>query len=163
MKRLSTLGLIALISITACRAKQYSPEAYQALASLRKIQAATQIGVNYQQYGQLLIEAKDKTNAASRVLSDGPVKTEIRATMDAYADAGQVWGEKTRSRDSRLYGWLNNDEEPGLTLIPKYSLKTDQYGNITDEQGLSNALKTIWLNADLHLTKLADLLPENRN
>ena len=68
----------------------HPPEAYEALASLRKFQAATQVGVSYLQYGQLLIEAKDKTNAASRVLSDGPLESEIQAAMDAYADAGQV-------------------------------------------------------------------------
>ena len=37
---------------------------------------------NHQQYGQLLIEAKDKTNVASRELSDGPLKAEMQAVMD---------------------------------------------------------------------------------
>ena len=54
VRRLFTVSLIALISLTSCCAKQYSPEAYEALASLRKVQAATQVGVNYQQYGQLI-------------------------------------------------------------------------------------------------------------
>jgi len=137
VKRLFAGSLIALAAVTACCAKRHPPEAYEALASLRKVQAATQVGVNYQQYGQLLIEAKDKTNAASRVLSDGLVKTEIRATMDAYADAGTLWEEKIRSRND----YLTIIEEPGRTLIPKYSLKTDD---------MNKAIQMIWLNADLH-------------
>lgn len=162
LKRLFTGSLIAVAAVTASCVRQHPPEADEALASLRKVQAATQVGVNYQQYGQLLIEAKDKTNAALRMLSEGPIKTEIKATMDAYADAGQAWGEKIRSHDDwERSGWLNNTEGPGRTLIPKYSLKTNQYGTIDNEQDMNKALQTIWLNADLHLSKLAELLPKS--
>jgi hypothetical protein len=151
LKRIFTVSIIVLILVTACRTKQYDPEAYEALASLRKIQAATQVGVNYQHYGQLLIEAKDKANAASRVLPDGPLQAEIDAAMDAYVDAGQVWEAKTRAH-------LNNTEEPGRTLLHKYSIKTDQYGNIENEEDMKKALLTIWLNADSHLKKISELL-----
>jgi hypothetical protein len=155
LKRLFTGSLIALAAVTACCAERHPPEAYEALASLRKVQAATQVGVNYQQYGQLLIKAKDKTNAASRVLSDGPLKAELQAAMDAYSDATQVWGAKIKSK------LLNTSQEPGSTLTSKYSLKTFDNAGI-ESVDADEAMRTIWLNADLHLTKLANLLPENR-
>jgi hypothetical protein len=126
LKRLFSLIAFAVSSqlLMACGAKQHPPEAYEAQASLRKVQAATQVGVNYQQYGQLLIEAKDKTNAASRVLPDGPLKDEIHATMNAYTDAGQVWGIKIRPDPNPAnQGYVVSTGELGRTLISKYSLK----------------------------------------
>jgi len=178
MKRLFTGSLIALAAVTACCAERHPAEAYEALASLRKVQAATHVGVNYQQYGQLLIEARDKTNAASRVLLDGsPLKAEIQAAIDAYVDAGKAWGEKfseggyecEKGSEGRpeglphvrpVCGQLRQDKEPGSTLIPKYSLATENwYGmELADSD---KAMQTIWMNADLHLNKLAELLPKS--
>src|SRR5262245_40133237 len=71
-----------------------------AVKALRKIEAATQVGVNYQQYGQLLIDGKAQVNESSSVLSDGKLKQDINWVMDAYADAGTVWGKKINGSHS---------------------------------------------------------------
>ena len=70
--------------------------------------------MTYQEYGPLLIEARDRVNAASRVLPDCPLKKEFEAAMEAYTDANSAWGAKVEGR--RLFTHL----EPGMTLIPKY-------------------------------------------
>jgi hypothetical protein len=152
VQRQFTCVVLAIAAINAGCVKQQPREVYEALASLRKVQAATQVGVSYMQYGQLLIESKDKTNAALRVLSDGPVKSEIQATMDAYADAGQVWGAKIKSVT------LTTVQEPGRTIIARYKLKT----TLDELDDADKSLQLIWLVADTHLMKLAELLPENR-
>src|SRR3954470_23947495 len=58
-----------------------------AMKSLRKLAAATQVGVNYQQYGMLVIEAQAQVNDALAVLPEAELKTEMNAAMEGYADA----------------------------------------------------------------------------
>jgi hypothetical protein len=92
--------------------------ASEAMTALRKIEAAVQVGVSYQQYGVLLIDAKSKVNDANAVLPDGELKSKLNAAMDAYADAGQVWGIKISGPN------LLPNTEPGASLMRKYNLKT---------------------------------------
>src|SRR5262249_54764044 len=86
--------LIILLSVSCGRISAKERSALEAaVKALRKIEAATQVGVNYQQYGQLLIDGKAQVNESSAVISDGKLKQDINWTMDAYADAGTVWGK----------------------------------------------------------------------
>ena len=144
--------ILILVMLTACT-KRVPQEAHDALASLRKIQASTEVGVNFQQYSSLLIEAKDKVNNATRVLEDGPLKTEIMLAMDSYKDAGDVWQEKIKGEAQ-----LTSVTDPGKTLIPKYSLKTtsEYHYQVCDTE---KALQTIWFLASLRLEKLSQLIP----
>jgi hypothetical protein len=132
--------------------------ASDSLKALKKIEAATQVGVNYQQYGQLVIEAKAQVNEALSVLSDGELKKELDATMDAYADAGQAWGVKISG-----HGILKQNEEPGKTLISKYSLKAE-VPSIAKSLGAivhsDDALQVIWGEARKHLERASSLLKE---
>jgi hypothetical protein len=75
---------------------QQKAAASNALTALRKIQAATQVGVNYQQYGPLLIEAKSQVNTAASTLPQSGLKSELQAAVEAYTDAYDGW-EKTMS------------------------------------------------------------------
>jgi hypothetical protein len=107
----------------------------EAVAALRKIHAATEVGVNYQQYGMLVIDAKDKVNNANAVLPDGEMKSRLNAAIDAYTDASQAWGIKVSGNNL-----LKPDTEPGVTLMRKYNLKT---------QSLKvGSRDLLWLDAD---------------
>jgi len=119
--------------------------------------------VNYSQYSQLLLDAKAKTNAASRELSEGPVKKALNEAIDAYVDAGKAWSEKIRSSDNRLYLY----EEPGKTLITKYGLPVES--SYWDPQyplkqfdapsiEFNAAIQLIWQQADARLEELAKTL-----
>lgn len=89
-----------------------------ALKALRKVGAATQVGVNYQQYGSLVIDAQVAVNEAIRVLPEGELNREINAAIDAYVDAGQIWNAKIQSSTDEL----DTYSVSGKTLIRKYSL-----------------------------------------
>jgi hypothetical protein len=160
--------------------RRQSPELQEALTALRKIQAATQVGVAYHDYGQLLIEAKVRVNDAVRTLPEGPARDELQAATEAYVDAGRVYSLKLEQQP-----WLTADEEPGKTLIPKYGLppqsKSDRTstsmqqlisaGNANDifayvhaanaMQGqtysIDEAVQAIWRAADEHLSLLDKL------
>jgi hypothetical protein len=134
-------------------AKRPPHEAREALASLRKIQAATEVGVNYQQYSSLLIEAQNNVNNARRVLADDTITTEITLTMDSYKDARDVWQEKITGESQ-----LTSVTEPGKTLIPKYSLNTrhEYHYQVCDTE---KALHAIWFQANRRLETLSKLIP----
>jgi hypothetical protein len=78
----------------------------ESLQSLKKIQAATNVGVNYPTYGQLLIDAKAKTDEVKRTLPDGELKNELIAAMDSY-EAAKVHWTKARQQESMM-----SDTEP---------------------------------------------------
>lgn len=157
MKNQRTILLVTAIiivqMIAACgglSGKQKSA-AQDAIAALKKIQAATQVGVNYQQYGMLLIEAKDKVNSANTALPDGELKTELNAAMDAYTDASAGWGAHIQN------GFFRADSELGQQLIQKYSVKTfgDTKRPLIDQ---TDMLNKIWAAASPHVDRAVSLL-----
>jgi hypothetical protein len=143
----------AIALLTSC-AQGPSKETLDAVVALKKIQAGTQVGLNYQQYGQLLIEAKAKTNEAVRKLPDGSLKTELTGAMDAYADAATVWSLKIKG------GYLlSDDSEPDMTLITKYHIPVSaskySQGKIA---GFDEAFQIMWRRADAHLVEVSKLV-----
>lgn len=127
-----------------------------ALKALRKLEAATQVGVSYQQYGQLLIDAKAQVNEASTLITRPKLKDDINWIMDAFTDAGKVWAKKVKG-DKSLFSLV----EPGKELIPKYSLKTEKMELASGKEFLvaetEDALQQIWMQAILRLNQLSDV------
>jgi len=136
-----------LVSCGGLSGKQKTA-ASEAVAALRKVHAATEVGVNYQQYGMLIVEAKDKVNNANAALPDGELKDRLNAAMDAYADAGQVWGIKINGPN------LQPDKEPGATLMRKYGLKPQTIDRVSPPLVViypDDAMQTMWGAAMGHL------------
>jgi hypothetical protein len=147
---LSRATLLVLVSFgIACGGLSSTQRtaADDALTSLRKIKAATEVGVNYQQYGLLVIDAKAKVNEASRVLPKGDLNNELNATMEAYADALQGWQMKITS-----LLWV--DREPGKTFVRKYSIPLDPP---TTTIAPDNAVPIIWRVASTRLDRATAL------
>jgi hypothetical protein len=158
-KRIKITGLAIaigylLISCGGLSTKQKTA-ASDALKSMNKISAATEVGVNYPQYGQMVIEAKAQVNEAVAVLPDGNLKKELNAAMDAYADSMKIWQHKLNNRS------LFSDEPDSYTLIQKYSLKTTSFqfqGRPIDAADPAQALQTVWGTARTHLDKASKML-----
>jgi hypothetical protein len=149
------LALVCAVSVllTSC-AHGPTKETLEAVMALKKIQAATQVGVSYQQYGLLLIEAKAKTNEATAALPDGALKTDLTTTMDSYADAGTVWGIKIQR-----YSLHDDGSEPDKSLIAKYQIPVapDKYTKRFAVDA-DDALQIIWRRADTHLAEVSKLV-----
>jgi hypothetical protein len=101
MQRLTALCAPLLLLAAACSGPDKTPPpdqgrvaAAEAVKALRKVEAATQVGVTREQYGQLLIDAKAASNEAARLLPDGELKTELAEAVDAYADGLELWGQQ---------------------------------------------------------------------
>lgn len=129
--------------------------ANDALKALRKVEAATQVGVNYQQYGQLAIEAKAATNQAVASLPDGELKSEIVAAMEAYADAGDAWG-KAINDNFYSNAKIAND------LKQKYDFDYQKSSaTLSKDDWKSLMLSMIWATARNRLNKATSLLEKN--
>ena len=159
MARLAAAAVIITQLLTAGGGGLSSKQktvASEALAALRKVHAATEVGVSYQQYGTLVIDAKAKVNDANAVLPDGEMKTRLNAAMDAYTDANQAWGAKVSSSS------LKPDTEPGATLMRKYDLKPSSMsaGNRIFAEWLDpdKAMQAAWGAAGGHLLIAQKLL-----
>jgi hypothetical protein len=150
---LTTFIVILLVACGGLSSKQRSA-AEEAIKSLRKISASTQVGVNYQQYGVLVIDAQAQVNEALAVLPDGELKNEMNATMESYSDSLQVWGAKIKSGTGEIHTELN----PGTVIIPKYSLPTTDSGMLGKSIKGDQALQIIWGVANKHLDRASILL-----
>lgn len=106
--------------------------AEEAIKSLRKIAAATEVGVNYEKYGNMLIETKAVVNEANEILPEGELKKEIVAAMDSYQKALDVWNQK----------------------ITVARLNITYYGSPSYE----NKMQEHWSNARKHLNSASKLL-----
>lgn len=123
-----------------------------AIESLSKIYAATEVGVNFKEYGSLVIEAKAKVNKASLVLKDIEIKNELERAMEGYADALTAWGEHVEFGTNMLI----LPEEPYNRLVKKYSLPV-QGGGGFPSINRDISLNLIWAIAGKHLSKAMEL------
>ncbi len=148
-----------LICMSACNqpaqpAKRVlSTEEQSAIAALKKLNAATEVGITYVEYGKLLIEAQDRVNYLKGTPNDA-ITRRIFYSMEAYKDARLAWKITIDSGDDYLLEFFNDDVK---TLIRKYNLPKDamvvdhgypQLGTIRREV----ALATIWQHASCGLT-----------
>jgi ABC-type uncharacterized transport system YnjBCD substrate-binding protein len=103
---LAMLLLISALATIACDKKSAERRAAvnEAIQALRKVQGATEVGVTYQQYGQLVIEAKTKVDLATSQLSDikqdADLKSNLNAAVIAYSLGTQAWSGKIQGRMS---------------------------------------------------------------
>jgi hypothetical protein len=127
--------------------------ANDALKALRKMASATEIGINFQEYGTRAIDAKADVDEALRQLPDGELKTEIGLAIEAYADAGRAWNKMLR------YDFMLVEEEP--TFPEKYSIPTTRSETSPTHSfmnGRDAILSAIWKAARSHIDRASSLL-----
>lgn len=146
MKRRAVL-LLSVLALLACRDKAEAP-LKEAVESLQKVQTAVRVGLSFEQYNNLVIDAKVKTDKAIRVLPEGELKSDLNATAESYVDAVRVWSKGIRGEKFDLRG-------PDGTLLSKYSIHVDTSGRIIDQK---EALNNVWRTADYRLTNVEKLL-----
>ena len=93
-----------------------------------------QVGVNYQQYSQLVIDAKAAVNDVERTLPPCEMRTNLTEAMTAYEDADTVWEFKISDPNLALDEKFGHGEiithyklplsgGPGTSFPPYYSPK----------------------------------------
>lgn len=141
--------ILSLLIVSGCShvsAKQ-KEAITAALDSLGKLKAATQVGVNYQQYGMLLIEAKAKVNTAVEILPDGDLKKNLDDSVQAYVDAHTYWGTKINPNYSV-------EDQIKTALVKKYQVPVESFGYLENQNQI---LSQVWNAADIHRQKAASV------
>ena len=121
-----------------------------ALKSLRKLVAATEVGVNFQEYSSRLIDVKTEINEILFEIPDGDIKNEISHCMEAYADAGTAWNGFNQNQEK--YFNMYPASESGKLLLRKY-MPIDDKNKFDIER--SFAISTIWAAAQKHLENVS--------
>lgn len=125
--------------------------------ALMKIEAATEVGVNYQNYGGLLIDARAAVNEAQLLLPDSDLKKIFENTIVAYKNALDVWKEKIDGSAS-----LDAADVKVKGLIQKYSLPVtkSEYAKNFSYVNPDLAMQLIWAEATKLLVSVWPLLQE---
>jgi hypothetical protein len=130
----------------------------QALRALRKLAGATEVGVNYEQYSALIIDAKAAVDEALATVSDEDLKSELKSSMDAYVDAGHVWDDMVSIPSSRGRVVLVTSEgpnEPIWSIHKKYASPVPAGTSVISGEELRN---TVWAAARKHLDQASALV-----
>lgn len=137
--------------------------AEKAIKSLRKVQAASQVGVTLVVYRSLLIDAQADVNEATRTLSpDGKVSGRLKQAMAAYVDAASFW-------DLVISGETFYSDVPiGNKMLHEYTgLSEDSWRVPESKQGGKEhifkvspkvALQHAWDYAGIHIRIAAELV-----
>jgi hypothetical protein len=170
--RIATRSAVAFaltLLLIACNRGGLSAEqrklAEDALKALRKVEAATQVGVSYQQYGQLVIDAKAQVNEASAKLPDGELKKELEAAMESYADAQDGWS-KCVTKPMLFLTDVETGDETGKRLKQKYNIESlslipgKPITGFAESVEKGAMLRTIWAAASQHVERASKLLSE---
>jgi hypothetical protein len=128
-----------------------------AIKALRKVEASTQVGVSYVQYGSLLIDAQAQVNEALALLPNGSLKNEIKQAMEAYNDAYLAW------QITKKQGFIISSPPSGMIdsgqLIQKYSLPPSPLSGATSIYVTrEDALNTIWKRSRALVERASSLL-----
>jgi hypothetical protein len=100
-----------------------SPEiALVTLKELRKMQAATEVGMTFQEYRARMIDLKATVEEGLRQTANEKFKSEVRFAIEAYSDALELWNRQTNSRyPMKQSGEMLRDE--AREICDKYSIK----------------------------------------
>lgn len=138
-------------------------EAKTAHKALQKLQAATQTGISFNNYAELLIDARAAVNSAEiklpaasqKILKDGydfapeyrleSVNSQMQKAMDAYQAAKTVWWHKITNKNL-------SDTPEGKVILSKYAFLVSAE---TDED---TAIQRFWDRADVAMRTLQKLV-----
>jgi hypothetical protein len=121
------------------------------LKALQKVKAATEVGINFRDYGNLVVDAKAATNDVILQLTDQELKAAVYNATDAYADALTVWNISMKGDMFLIIkGGTTSKEEywQGLALHEKYQFTPDVFNMAVSKK---NALRTIWQRAKSYI------------
>jgi hypothetical protein len=88
-----------------------NPAVENALKSLRKIAAATEVGINFQEYNRRVIDVKAEIEEFLPKIDNSYIKSEIESSMKNYQIAVTYWDIYITSRESqRVTEWTFENE-----------------------------------------------------
>lgn len=119
------LAITTTIILVACGglSSNQKQEVSEALKALGKVSSAIEIGVNYEDYSKLVLEAKSQVNEATAILKQGQIRSELELAIDSFVDARDTWNYALQNQYGAKFAnfiVLYDFTELGKILLPKY-------------------------------------------
>ena len=135
--------------------------AQKAIASLRAMATATEVGVSISDYGNRLIELRTIVEGTLSKIQDGELKNEIELALAEYKQAHTIWTLTLKIREiiPGNPSFIYSTDEPLYSLIKK------NYPDIKPLPGYNTysrrmVLSHIWELAKKHLDNALERLPK---
>jgi len=146
-----------------------------ALDALGKIDAALKVKVVYADYGRLVADAQAKVDKTSSLLSDGELKAELNAAIDAYKDAKWAWEISNQApapafgnrdsfllaaglQDIKALSFDRKSQTKARELLRKYTIVS---GSESDTRltliSTDDVLQAVWKAAHKHIERAESL------
>jgi hypothetical protein len=136
--RLHPVNIIAIIVVAIVivfcaahyinQARTQSAAVSDAIDSVGKLYAATQVGTNYTTYTTLLIDAQAAVNRAQQIVPKSEVAANLKEIVSEYYNAASVWNEQISEPHTYF---------PDRQLLTKYNILSpslmDEYDKYTSE------------------------------
>ncbi|MDW8466676.1 MAG: hypothetical protein RML35_11070 [Chloroherpetonaceae bacterium] len=111
-----------------------------AMKELRKMQAATEVGITFQAYSTRMIDLKASVDEALRQDISSELKRELQFAVEAYADALDLWNRQMHTK----YPSKDKEEmlrEEAKDICEKYGIK--EFSPSTSGAEILNSRKAI--------------------
>jgi hypothetical protein len=165
MRTMLCIALIILLGLSELALGQTAEDTFK---SLKKIDAMTQTGLSYQDYPQILAEAKKQVDMflkSNEAKKNPQVAKNIKTAMEYYITAKEIWDIKYTCMDDfvmEAIGINNNCGRKIKRLYPKSKAEILP-GNLGPFYIVSNVLRSIFSDAANELNKASinyDNLPK---
>jgi len=155
MRKMLWIALIVLLGLSGSAFGQTAQDAFK---SLQKIDALTQTGVAYQDYPQILAEAKNEVDIylkSNEAKKNPELANNIKTAMDYYTTAKEVWDIKFNCKDDFVMEAVGINNNCGRALKRLYHKSRAEImpGNLGPFYIVSNVLRNIFNDASNELNK----------
>jgi hypothetical protein len=160
MRKMLWIALIVLLGLSGSAFGQTAQDAFK---SLKKIDTLTRTGIAYQDYPQILADAKKevdmylKSNAAKK---NPQLANYIKTAMDYYITAKEVWDIKFNCKNDFVMEaiGINNDCGKAIKRLYHKSKAEILPGNLGPFYIVSNVLRNIFDDASYELKKASKIM-----
>lgn len=160
MRKTLGIALIILLGLSELALGQTGMDAFK---SLKKVEAKIESGVSYQDYPQILADAKHKVDMfleSSEAKKDQLFTYYIKTATDYYMTAEDVWDIKFNCMDNFVMEKIGINSNCGKQIKRLYHNSKAEIlpGNLGPFYVISNVLRNIFNDASNQLKKASEIL-----
>ena len=160
MRKTLGIALIILLGLSELALGQTGMDAFK---SLKKVEAKIESGVSYQDYPQVLADAKHKVDMfleSSEAKKNPQFAYHIKTAMDYYMTAEDIWDIKFNCKDEFVMEMIGINSNCGRQIKRLYHNSKAEIlpGNLGPVYVVSNVLRNIFNDASKQLKKASEIL-----
>jgi hypothetical protein len=160
MTKILGIALIILLGLSELALGQTAKDAFK---SLKKVEAKIQSGISYQDYPQVLADAKIEVNMflkGNEANKNPQVAKYIKTAIDYYIIANNIWDIKFNCMNDFVMEAIGINTNCGRSIKKLYTNSRAELlpGNFGPFYIVSNVLRNIFHDASIELKKASEIL-----